>query len=62
MMENPLPKFEVRIVRSNGMPTRCRSYGADRNFLPAIAIKIELLRSQKPRTVNRELLNEALHQ
>jgi hypothetical protein len=48
MMGNPFPKIEVRIVRSDGMPTRCRSYGADRNFLPAIAIKIELLRSRKP--------------
>jgi len=59
MMEDPFPKIEVRIVRSDGMPTRCRSYGADRNFLPAIAIKIELLRSRKHEsgtvTVNREL-------
>jgi hypothetical protein len=54
MMENPFPKVEVRIVRSDGMPTRCRSYGADRNFLPAMAIKIGLLRSQKPQTANRE--------
>jgi hypothetical protein len=46
----------LRLASSARMKSqlRCRSYGAGRDFVTAIAIKIALLRSWKARAVNRE--------
>ena len=54
MMAKAHTPTEVGIVRSGEIPTTCRSYGANRNFITAIAIKIALLRSWEPRIANGE--------
>jgi hypothetical protein len=52
MVTKPRTPTKVSIVRSDETQLRCRSYGAGRDFITAIAIKIWLLRSRKPRSAD----------